>query len=796
MIKKIRNAIADYYTKEQEINITLFKILGVAGVIVSFVAAIESLIAGGTAKNAAVINFMAGIMAILLLWFVEQSGEYVVGYLITTVTVFMGLFAVLFFKSGGMDGSMPYFFVFGLVFSFMMYEGILLSIVVIIEMLFYTSICVFSLRNPGYVTAFESPEAAFIDKLTGLIIMGLSLGFIVMLYIGEYKKQQKIAEEASNAKSLFLANISHDLRSPINMMLNMNKMVMRESGNERINEYAGHAYEAGNQLMFLVNQLLDLSRLEKGSDVLAETDYDFFKAMNNLTDYFKTEAEKKGLSFVCDIDRDISEYLYGDIRKITRLITNIGTNAVKYTDKGYIKFTIKNLRSGEGIQKLYFEVSDTGIGIKKEELSNIFQSFERSESVKLSNIEGLGLGLAISAELAQTLNTAISVKSEYQKGSTFSFELEQKIGDKNAIAAESRNQGNSFIAPDVKILVVDDNPMNLYVMKALLKRTLIDVDTAENAEGCMKKCRENKYDLIFMDYMMPKTNGIDALNRIRQDENLNRETKVFVLTADVSPGTKEMLLSNGFTGYLAKPVDGDYLENLILSNIPTELIQVINGAAGKSLSESERLEYAKLLSRYDIDLDEGLRFVRNDISQYVRVCRFFFQSAKEGMQQLNRFMLAGDYEKVAAKCHSLKGNAWNVGGTELHTIAKNIENHARNNDTEYVCNAIKLLYLEWNRTKEGLLAFIKMYEERYALNEDHGGAEYNKEDAYSELKGYVEEYKQAPSLNIIKIIKRNETDEQILSLLNDIEAAIVNIEFDEAEALIARLVNGKQDPLY
>lgn len=248
------------------LNITLFKILGITGVIVSIVAGIESAIAGGTAKNGALIDFLAAIMAMLLLWFVEQSGKYVIGYLVTVVTVFMGLFTVLFFKGGGMEGSIPYFFVFG-----------------------------------------------------------LALGFMFLIYIGEYKKQQKIAEEANHAKSLFLANISHDIRSPINMMINMNKMVIRESENELVKEYASNAYDAGNQLVFMVNQLLDLSRLEKGSEELSEIDYDFYKTIDNLADYYKEEAEKKNLRFVVSIDKNIAKYLHGDIRKITRLINNLCT---------------------------------------------------------------------------------------------------------------------------------------------------------------------------------------------------------------------------------------------------------------------------------------------------------------------------------------------------------------------------------------------------------------------------------------------------------------------------------------
>lgn len=791
MIKKVFEAVLSYFVKEHELNITLFKILGITGVIVSIVAGIESAIAGGTAKNGALIDFLAAIMAMLLLWFVEQSGKYVIGYLVTVVTVFMGLFTVLFFKGGGMEGSIPYFFVFGLVFSFMMFEGALLAVVGIVEMLYYTFICIFSVLHPEYVTPFESVNAEFVDKMTGLIMVGLALGFMFLIYIGEYKKQQKIAEEANQAKSLFLANISHDIRSPINMMINMNKMVIRESENELVKEYASNAYDAGNQLMFMVNQLLDLSRLEKGSEELSEIDYDFYKTIDNLADYYKEEAEKKNLRFVVSIDKNIAKYLHGDIRKITRIINNLCTNAIKYTVKGQVRLNIVSLGTSEKHQTIRFEISDTGIGINEDDLNKIFKSFERIESAAVSNIEGTGLGLAIAADIAKLLNSSIEVKSEYGKGSTFAFNLVQGIGNASNIVSEGENGSISFIAPDAKILVVDDNSMNLYVMKALLKRTLIEVDTAESADECLNKCKNKKYDLIFMDYMMPVVDGIGALKQLKKEENKNADTKVYVLTADVSPGTKEMLLSNGFTGYLSKPVDGEYMENIIRSNLPEEYIQLGEDSDKSILSDEEKDTYSRLLAEYDVIFEEGLRFVSYDISQYARVCSYFLKSVEAGIQDLNSFAAKNDWEKVAAKCHSLKGNARNVGSVELYAVAKNLEKHAKANDKDYVLGAITLLNLEWTRTQSGLLEFLKMYERNHPKEESTlDEASYSKEESLKLLKEYISQCKQSPSLNLIKIIKSNENDETVIDILTRIEAALSEIEFDEAETLL-ELIDGQ-----
>lgn len=779
---KMKRAVISYFTREGELNITLFKILGVAGVTVSILGGLEGLLVD-TSIEPALINFLAGGMAILLLWFVGHSGKYVLGYVITLLTVFMGLFTVLFLKTGGMDGAMSYFFTFGIVFSFMMFRGKLLALIVVLQTAYYIGICVFSVRCPQFVNQFDTVEASVVDRGVGMIMAGLALGMVFVIYLGEYKKQQKKADDANREKSLFLANISHEVRTPINMMIHMNTMIERETTDDQLKEYAMNAKMAGNHLVGLVNQLLEFSRLEKGTEEINEENYAFFSMMNGLADYFTTEAARKDIAFRVDLDRDIAQYLCGDVQKITRILTNLCTNAIKYTERGAVSLKARNLGVSEMGQRLFFEVEDSGIGIKEEELSKVFDSFERSEAVRLKNIEGTGLGLAICAELAKLLGTSIQVQSEYGKGSTFSFELTQKIGE--AVVAKEKRYHRSFVAPKARILIVDDNSMNLYVMKVLLKKTLIRLDTAESAEECLDYCRKNVYDLIFMDYMMPVADGIEALHRIRSEKNLNQATKVFVLTADVSPGKKEMLLSKGFAGHLTKPVEVDKIEETIASNLSKDLLYQSEEGHMAAADDSQFELYEKLLGEHDISLAEGLRFVDNDLMQYKRVCSFFLESAKTSIEEINSYFNNKQLEQGTAKYHSLKANAKSIGSIELYMIARAMEKHGRDNDYEYVTGMIPMLNLEWERARCGISRFIEQFEKDFPEEKTENTRV--SEENLKELSRLIGECKQSPSKKLIDAMLSEENDPKVAAVLQEIKAAVIDIEFEQAAEALKKL---------
>ena len=402
----------------------------------------------------------------------------------------------------------------------------------------------------------ESPDAVLIETL-------------------EYERER--ANEANRAKTQFLSNMSHEIRTPINAVLGMNEMIMRECEDENILSYSENIQTAGNTLLALIKEILDFSKIEEGKLEVIPVDYDLNVVINDLVNMIKPRAEAKQLRLVVDVDEGAPSKLHGDEMRLKQIITNILTNAVKYTRIGTITFmvTFKNMLDDRNSIMLEVSVSDTGIGIKKEDLPKLFSEFERIEEKRNRNIEGTGLGLNITQKLLTMMDSSLQVQSEYSKGSTFSFSVKQGVVDrtpigkfkpviKRAISEHSKASGK-FTASNALILVTDDTPMNLTVFKNLLKKTKIQIDTAISGDECIKMTQEKKYDIIFLDHMMPHKDGIETLKEMMEHKDSpNAKTPVVCLTANAIAGARETYIEAGFTDYITKPIDPEILENMIM----------------------------------------------------------------------------------------------------------------------------------------------------------------------------------------------------------------------------------------
>lgn len=611
-------------------------------------------------------------------------------------------------------------------------------------------------------------------------------------YFVDSDEQRSAAEEADNSESRFLANISHEIRTPINMMINMNRMILRESENEVVREYASNALEAGEQLMFFVDRLLDFSRLQVGKEVLTEEVYETKKLFGTVCRYYEKEAEKKGILFQPELDGEIAPYLKGDDKKIVRILNHLLENALKYTEKGKVSLEVRDAGKTETEQTISFFVKDTGCGIKDGRPTGL-SVFGKGEVEPGAMIDGAELGLTIAEGLASILGSHITVESDSGAGSTFSFTVIQQIAEGCSNAEE--NRGEVFLAPEAKILVVDDNSMNLYVIKTLLRRTMMCVDAAEGAQEAYQKCRDNRYDLILMDYMMPGEDGITALETIRKMDTPNAQIPILVLTADVSPEKRELFLRKGFNGYLTKPVAENKLEQMLQEMLPEHLVQKSEEAKEHILSEDEIRRYSEICGKYDIHFEEGLRFVSGDVFQYVRVCDYFSRKAPEGIGKLEKMMQEEKWEEAVLCFHSLKGNARNVGGMELYHLSKKLEERCRKQDLEYVRLTVPVFLMEWERVKDGLEEFGRVFREKHPEN---GKAEENKlkkQDVSKKLQvlqEYVEKCQQSPSLKLVKTLLAGECGEEIGKELSGIQAAIEEIEFEEAERLLISLREKKE----
>ncbi len=389
------------------------------------------------------------------------------------------------------------------------------------------------------------------------------------------------ADNANRAKSNFLANMSHEIRTPINAVLGMDEMIIRETEDPVILEYATNIKSAGENLLSLVNDILDLSKIESGKMHLINVDYKTVDVIKSIVNTMSLRMSEKGLSFVVEADKQMPSVLHGDEMRIKQIVMNLLSNACKYTREGHVKLRFAGEKD-DASYKLKVYVEDTGIGIKDEDLSRLFDSFERIDETKNRNIEGTGLGLSITNNLLSMMGSRLQVESTYGVGSIFSFEISQTIvddypiGDINKVTEVKLGRSSSvkaYMAPDAKILVVDDNAINLAVMKGLLKKTGAHVETALSGMDCLQMIKGTAYNLIFMDHLMPDMDGIETLHKMRNFTlHKNVETPVIVLTANAVAGAREMYLENGFTDYLTKPVDVDALEEMILNNLPDELI--------------------------------------------------------------------------------------------------------------------------------------------------------------------------------------------------------------------------------
>ena len=403
----------------------------------------------------------------------------------------------------------------------------------------------------------------------------------------ELETELKISEARSEAKSVFLSNMSHEIRTPINAVLGMNEMILRESREPGTIEYAENVRNAGNTLLGLVNDILDFSKIEAGKMDIIPVDYDLSSVLNDLVTMIQTRADDKGLKLEVKVDPDIPVELHGDEIRVKQVATNILTNAVKYTEKGTVTLDVgyEKLPEADGMIGLRFSISDTGIGIKKEDMAKLFTAFDRIEEQRNRTIEGTGLGMNITQRLLSMMGSELKVQSEYGKGSTFSFTVKQGVVSDHRIGnyeesyrrtlAQRKRYKEKFTAPDAHVLVIDDTPMNLSVFRSLLKTTLIHIDTAESGFEGVELANKNLYDILFIDHMMPKKDGIETLAEIRAGEGPNRGTKAVCLTANAVSGAREKYISAGFDDYLTKPIVPEKLEQMIMEYLPEEKLTKI-----------------------------------------------------------------------------------------------------------------------------------------------------------------------------------------------------------------------------
>ena len=509
------------------------------------------------------------------------------------------------------------------------------------------------------------------------------------------QEAEKRAAEEDRGKNEFLTNMSHEIRTPLNAILGMDEMVLRTSRERNIIAYAGDIRNAGNSLLAIINDILDFSRIESGTLETVNAPYHLGYVLDTVWSMMNLRAADKGLLLVREIDEDLPDELSGDAQRLQQVLVNLLNNAVKYTREGRVTLRLRAEERAEDRVTLRFDIEDTGIGIKEEDLPRLFRSYERFDAEQNRGVEGTGLGLTITHNLVNLMNGEIRVESEYGKGSVFTVILPQVVTGARTLAEyeqietqERSGEVRRFFAPDARVLVVDDTESNLRVAEQLLKQTMLQVDTCLSGEACLTILRDQTYDIILLDHMMPGMDGIETMKAARNTEGFDGEkTKIIVLTANAIAGAREMYLEEGFDDYLSKPVESIQLEDMMMKYLPAKkLVTASDPRYTDLLARAQEEQAMKEIDGGDggeADL-EVLKQVRHvDLQEALRLCAGpallrstmtdFAEAIDEEAALIEQYCEARDWKNYTIKVHALKSVARLIGANALSNDARFLE---------------------------------------------------------------------------------------------------------------------------
>lgn len=571
-----------------------------------------------------------------------------------------------------------------------------------------------------------------INNLPMLIGLMFLLTFIVAQQVYDLRvisiEKQK-AVDLSDAKTRFLASMSHEIRTPINSILGMNEMIIKENRDKVIDEYARTVQSSGRMLLTLVNDVLDFSKIESGKLEIMNTEYSISRVFSEILPMLSERAKVKELELEIRVKDEVPDGQIGDEFRLKQILVNLIGNAVKYTDKGFITVTLGGEYGKDNEQfELTISVADTGRGIKQEDIKGLFDAFSRADIRKNRNIEGTGLGLAIVKSIINSMNGTINVESEYGKGSEFKVTIPVRVYDRTPVKEDFSGKASEpveeykcdFRAPKAKILAVDDNGSNLKIVKLFLKETGIQPDLSMNGKEAIEMCKKTKYDLIFLDHMMPAPDGIETLKMIRKDpESLNRETKAVVLTANAIAGSRQMYLSAGFADYLTKPIDSRKLLITLKELLPPDLKELIVHdkketidakpvrrvlAEKKSKKKSDDNDFCimeflpktngtkdselrKHISEISgIDFDRGLLHCGGSESVYREILSDLANDCGNRVMRMRMNILSEKFDLYCIDAHAIKGLMATIGWKDMSELAKKHEFAVKEENLEFVRN--------------------------------------------------------------------------------------------------------------
>lgn len=647
----------------------------------------------------------------------------------------------------------------------------------------------FSINGQSY----ECHSKQIIDengRRQGCVILVLDMTDI-KAYINEIKRVRQQAEKANIAKSEFLANMSHEIRTPMNAIIGMNDIIMEECEDPSIRSYAKDVQSAAKNLLAIINDILDLSKVEAGKMELVPTDYYLKTVVGGVVGMMDMAASKRGLIMKYECDETIPCRYNGDDGRIKQILINILNNAIKFTKEGYVRAYVTG-RPGEQEDEeiLTFRVEDTGCGIRQEDLEKIFEDFRQVDSKKNRSVEGTGLGLAIVKHLVELMGGGINVESVYGEGTTVTITLPQKIVDRRSIAEvpdlsqTELERVETFTAPDVKVLIVDDNVVNRKVARNFLKSYAFDLDEAESGPDAIELVRKTRYDIIFMDHMMPMMDGIEAAEIIRRDCGENGTAPAIIaLTANAMEGMRQRFLDKGFQDFIAKPLDRRALGQLLLRWVPEERRRTGDGGA-----EDEPLDPSSFQIE-GIDMDVAMRYYSGGEAGFAELLELYYMDGQRKIGLL-RELADTNLSDYQTEVHALKSASANIGAMEVSDMAHAQENAAAQGDRPLIDRQLPLLLEAYGELLERIGRVLEQ-RRREEPQEEKLPALSAEELARraGEALEELENFRSRECAGIVSELLRHELPQDRRDSLMEIQGQLKLYEDDNAEELLAQLLS-------
>ncbi len=634
---------------------------------------------------------------------------------------------------------------------------------------------------------------SLLAAFAGFIVWRVMNGTVIRKQYLQIQESKEEAERANMAKSRFLANMSHEIRTPINTILGMDEMIIREDGQNVPEGYyqtiLGYAHDikgATESLLSLINDMLDISKIESGKMHLVEQEYDVVEMLRAVAKMIRVRSEAKKLTFEVDVDPTTPKRLYGDEGKIKQIVLNLLTNAVKYTDNGGFVLKVWVTDKNELSCTLRISVKDTGIGVKKEDLDKLFNAYERLDEEKNSSIQGTGLGLDISRQFAQLMNGKLWCESEYGEGSEFFLTAPQKIIDEAEIGAFHEEEDNAakgkyipkFVAPDADILVVDDNPMNLAVIKGLLKPTKMFITTAESGKECLEKLKTGTFNVVLLDHMMPGMDGIETLEEIRK---IYPSLPVYALTANGTLG-EQFYISKGFNGFLSKPIDTVQVENAIMKHLPENIMQKPTEDDAESVDNVLPDEYEWLKDIPDISVDDGIKYC-GGAQAFIDSLKMFHETIADNADVIEGAFRDEDIKLYTIKVHAMKSSSRIIGALDLSERFKAMEDAGNAGDIEYIKNNVEELMKDYREYASKLEKLNKAAGDNNNADKKEISAD-ELADAYEALKELVSQMDYDGVSMVLDQVKEYKLPEEDETKMKELQKYLKLFNWDEMEKIM------------